>query len=218
MDTNPTTTALDTTYRFRDHGSNRPGSWRYLWQPVIEELASLPSRSRVLDAGCGNGTFVQALFEQGYDVCGTDLSEKGIEHARSLGMPGRFEVASVYDNLLELFGQPFDAIVSLEVVEHLYDPQTFAQRVHQALKPGGRLIVSTPYHGWLKNVVIATRGKHDHHFDPLTVGGHIKFWSRSTLSKLLTDAGFEVEGFRGAGRFPYQWKSMILTARKGNAT
>lgn len=120
----------------------------------------------------------------------------------------------MYDDLLELFGKPFDAIVSLEVVEHLYDPTTFAQRMYQALKPGGRLIISTPYHGWLKNVVIALRGKHDHHFNPLIVGGHIKFWSRSTLSRLLTAAGFEIERFTGAGRLPYLWKSMILTARK----
>lgn len=218
MDPSPTAVASpDTTYRFRDHGSRRPGTWRYLWEPVLQELENLPPGSRVLDAGCGNGTFAQVLTERGYKVCGTDLSEKGIDNARSLNI-GRFEVASVYDDLRELFGQQFDAIISLEVVEHLYDPPTFAMRMHQALKPAGRLIISTPYHGWLKNVAIALRGKHDQHFNPMIVGGHIKFWSRSTLTRLLTEAGFEVERFVGAGRYPFLWKSMILSARKRAAT
>lgn len=217
-DSVPITSATpDTTYRFRDHGAKRPGTWRYLWEPVLKELENLPRGSSVLDAGCGNGSFAQVLADRGFDVCGSDLSESGVQHARTLGTGGRFEVASVYDDLLELFGKPFDAIASLEVVEHLYDPQTFAMRMHQALKPGGRLIVSTPYHGWLKNSVVALRGLHDKHFNPLIVGGHIKFWSRETLTRLLSEAGFVVEKFQGAGRYPYLWKSMILTAKKREA-
>jgi hypothetical protein len=45
-------------------------------------------------------------------------------------------------------------------------------------------------------------------------GGHIKFWSRNTLSLLLQESGFEVVAFSGVGRFPYLWKSMVLVARK----
>lgn len=208
------TAAPDTTYRFRQHGSKLPGTWRYLWQPVLGELDGLTPGSRVLDAGCGNGTFSQELARRGFEVCGFDLSQDGVKNARSLETGGRFELASAYDNLLDLFGGPFDAIVSMEVVEHLYDPPTFARRLSEALKPGGRLVISAPYHGWLKNCAVAIGGLHDKHFNPLTVGGHIKFWSRQTLTKLLNGAGFEVERFRGAGRYPYLWKSLILTARK----
>jgi 2-polyprenyl-3-methyl-5-hydroxy-6-metoxy-1,4-benzoquinol methylase len=215
LETAPAATgAPDPTYRFREHGAMLPGTWRYLWQPVLAELDGLAAGSRVLDAGCGNGTFGRQLAQRGFDVCGFDLSADGIKNARTLDTGGRFEVASAYDNLLELFGGPFDAVVSMEVVEHLYDPQTFARRLHEALKPGGRLVISAPHHGWLKNCVVAVGGLHDKHFNPLVVGGHIKFWSRKTLSKLLNDAGFEVERFRGAGRYPYLWKSLILTARK----
>jgi 2-polyprenyl-6-hydroxyphenyl methylase/3-demethylubiquinone-9 3-methyltransferase len=82
------------------------------------------------------------------------------------------------------------------------------------LKPSGHFIVSTPYHGWLKNVALALSGKMDNHFTALWDGGHIKFWSRETLSELLTEKGFTDLRFVGAGRVPYIWKSMILTARK----
>jgi hypothetical protein len=45
-------------------------------------------------------------------------------------------------------------------------------------------------------------------------GGHIKFWSRATLSQLLRDNGFTVIDFSGVGRVPYLWKSMVLVAQK----
>jgi 2-polyprenyl-6-hydroxyphenyl methylase/3-demethylubiquinone-9 3-methyltransferase len=183
----------------------------YLWQPVLQQLATLPAGSRVLDAGCGNGFFAKRLREKGFDVVGIDLEESGIVHARKLCEDVRFEVASVYDNMHDLFGK-FDAVVSLEVVEHLYDPRTFVARVHECLRPTGMFILSTPYHGYLKNVLIALSGKFDSHVSPLWDGGHIKFWSRRTLSKLLEEKGFRVEAYIGAGRLPYLWKSMILAA------
>jgi hypothetical protein len=75
-------------------------------------------------------------------------------------------------------------------------------------------VITTPYHGYWKNLALAVSGKLEGHFTALWDGGHIKFWSRRTLTRLLTDEGFEVTGFSGAGRIPYLWKSMILVARK----
>jgi hypothetical protein len=83
----------------------------------------------------------------------------------------------------------------------------------KALAPGGRFIVSTPYHGYLKNIALAVSGKFDRHFSVLWDGGHIKFFSRRTLAQMLADEGFEVVTFVGAGRLPLLWKSMIVEAR-----
>ena len=88
------------------------------------------------------------------------------------------------------------------------------QNAFRLLKPSGHFIVSTPYHGYVKNVVLALGGKLDNHFTALWDGGHIKFWSRQTLSGLLTEKGFADLRFVGTGRVPYVWKSMILVARK----
>jgi hypothetical protein len=64
-------------------------------------------------------------------------------------------------------------------------------------------IISTPYHGYLKNLVLALGNKWDSHLTPLWDGGHIKLWSRKTLSQLLSEAGFHVVRFIGAGRLPF---------------
>lgn len=169
----------------------------------------------MLDAGCGNGSFTAELAGRGYQAHGLDLSDTGLAMARSHHPGARFALGSVYDDLSGPFGgDPFDAIVTLEVIEHLFEPRRFLRRCHQALRPGGVLVVSTPYHGYLKNLALALTGKLDQHFTALWDGGHIKFWSRRTLGIVLEECGFVVTQSRGAGRLPWLWRSMVVVARK----
>lgn len=181
---------------------------------VIDGLTRDPDVRTVLDAGCGNGNLAARFAAHGWQVCAFDASASGITHARG-AYPGiRFEVASAYDDFLQLFGMTFDACVCVEVIEHLYDPRAFVRRVFEVMRPGGVFIVTTPYHGYVKNLALAITGAMDGHFTALWDGGHIKFWSRATLTALLREAGFQVVRFEGAGRFPLLWKSMIVTARR----
>ena len=77
----------------------------------------------------------------------------------------------------------------------------------------GEIIISTPYHGYWENLALALTNKMDSHFTALWDGGHIKFWSRRTLTQLLNEFGFEVTEFHGSGRLPLLWKSMFVRAR-----
>src|SRR5205823_87599 len=83
--------------------------------------------------------------------------------------------------------------------EHLVRPRNLPRFAKQLLRPGGHLIISTPYHGYLKNLLLALTDKWDAHLNPFWDGGHIKFWSRKTLSQLLNEAGFRVVRFIGGG-------------------
>ena len=105
-------------------------------------------------------------------------------------------------------------VVSLEVVEHLYDPRAFARTLFNLVEPSGTAIVSTPYHGYWKNLAMALTGRLDHHFTALWDHGHIKFWSRATLRQLLQEAGFHSITFRRVGRVPALAKSMIAIAKR----
>ncbi len=53
----------------------------------------------------------------------------------------------------------------------------------------------------------------DNHFTVLWDGGHIKFWSRKTITVLLEEFGFKILVFKGSGRIPYLWKSMFIKAK-----
>ncbi|MBL8267850.1 class I SAM-dependent methyltransferase [Steroidobacter sp.] len=191
----------------------------YLQPVVLSALRTcVPIRAtsaRVFDAGCGNGALLKKLQLSGYEVSGCDASESGVVQARRLcGDSVRVERLSVYENLSETFGTHWDVVISTEVIEHLYAPRDFVRQAQRLLTPGGTLILSTPYHGYLKNLALAATGALDHHFTALWDGGHIKFWSYRTLKQLLSEFGFVDFGFFGAGRLPWLWKSMVVVARK----
>lgn len=186
-----------------------PESTGYI-NPAILRLAKTIGARTALDAGCGNGVLADLLHRNGLAVRGFDADRGGVEIA-SRNYPGvAFSVGTFADQP----GEPVDLVVSTEVVEHLYAPHELGSFCFRALKPGGTLLISTPYHGYLKNLALALLNKWDHHHTVDWHGGHIKFWSRRTLTQMLEGAGFTVTGFVGVGRIPLLWKSMILVARK----
>jgi 2-polyprenyl-3-methyl-5-hydroxy-6-metoxy-1,4-benzoquinol methylase len=185
----------------------------YLMRPVLQALAGLRPGARLFELGSGNGVGAKAMAAAGYDVTAVDPSETGIAAARLASTPGcRFEIASAYDDLAARFGT-FDAVVSLEVVEHLYAPARYAAAVKALLKPGAPAIISTPYHGYLKNLALALAGKWDWHHAPNWEGGHIKFWSRATLRQLFEGVGMHESRFIPTGRIAPFAKSMIAIYR-----
>lgn len=189
------------------------GSTDYLAEPVILTLQRRRP-GRVLDLGCGNGSLTRRIHRAGIDVVGVDADEEGIQIARAScpGIP--FYCRSMDEGPPADLSGGFGAVVSTEVIEHLYRPEDLLVFASAALHHGGILILSTPYHGYIKNLAIALLNKWDLHHNPLWTGGHIKFWSRASLRSLLERYGFREVAFIGAGRLPYVWKSMIVVAEK----
>jgi 2-polyprenyl-3-methyl-5-hydroxy-6-metoxy-1,4-benzoquinol methylase len=205
---------------YKEYGfRNAQGSHMHSrFMPALLALAGdMSPGMRVLDVGCGNGFTCGEFLRLHCDVVGVDLSIEGIEIARKTYPAGRFETLPADDQLLANLGEaPFDIVVSTEVVEHLYDPRAYARGCFRALKPGGRFICTTPYHGFAKNLLLALANKWDAHANPLWDGGHIKLWSRKTLARLLTETGFTSLQFRGAGRLPYLWMTMVVSGDKAS--
>lgn len=180
---------------------------------VLASIALLEDRRRLFELGCGNGSVANELVHMGWDVTGVDPSEQGIAQANANFPAIPLRLGSAYDDLAAQYGI-FPVVVSLEVVEHVYTPRKYATTLLSLLEPGGVAIVSTPYHGYLKNLVLAISGKMDAHYTALWDHGHIKFWSEKTLRVLLEEAGFCDIRFKRVGRIPPLAKSMIAIARK----
>lgn len=209
---------MSSTTHYRDYGfrSPEPSHMHRHFMPAVFALAGvIRPGARVLDVGCGNGYTCGEFLKRGCQVTGIDLSVQGVELARKTYPQGRFEVLPADDRLLgHLEVAPFDLVISTEVVEHLYAPRSYASGCFNALKPGGRFICTTPYHGYLKNLMLSLFGKWDSHANPLWDGGHIKLWSRVTLTKLMAETGFKNMRFKGAGRLPFLWMTMAVSADK----
>lgn len=184
----------------------------YLFPTIRDWLKHAGARS-VLDLGCGNGALTSAFVHEGFEMTGMDVSKSGIAVAtRSFpGIP--FEHAEMETPLASRLRQTFDAVIAVEVIEHLLLPRLLFERAKEALRPGGVFIVTTPYHGFLKNLALALTNQFDAHWHPLRDYGHVKFFSRTTLTQLFEEQGLIVERVDRVGRVPPLAKSMILQGK-----
>lgn len=213
----PTTvgTAADVAAEYAYSDAAPSHSSRYVWPVITSHLTDVPAGARVLDLGSGSGALLASLSGRGWERVGVDISASGVKAAREAFPDITFIEADATGDLSAQVGaSSFDVVISTETLEHVVLPRLFVRNAYLVLKPGGRLILSVPYHGYLKNLAIALRGSADQHYDPLWDWGHIKFFSIHTLSTLLWEAGFVDLQFEGAGRFPYLWNSMVFVARK----
>jgi 2-polyprenyl-3-methyl-5-hydroxy-6-metoxy-1,4-benzoquinol methylase len=192
-----------------------PHSCDYIAPKILDVLAGLDAK-RVLDLGAGNGHLCSELAAAGYEVVGVEYDREGVEIARQAHPEVPFYQYGVEDDPRELMAlqQPFDAVVSTEVIEHLFSPHLLPIYAAGTLRNGGYLVLTTPFHGYWKNLALSLLDKWDLHHTALWHGGHIKFWSRRTLTQLVERHGFRVVHFTGVGRVPHLWKSMVLVAQR----
>ena len=182
---------------------------------VPSVLSALPSgRLRIADIGSGNGYLAGVLASRGHAVAGIEASEDGVAQARAAHPTIQFEQISIYDDVAAAIGRDFDVAVATEVVEHLVRPRELFRAALSILKPGGCLVITTPYHGYVKNLALAITGRMDRHFLAEWDGGHIKFFSVTTLRRMAEQAGVKRVRFTFAGRVPLLWKSMVLIGEK----
>lgn len=203
-------------YEYRYADSNPGHHHAYLGPQLLKMLhqGTLPrqQKTRVLDLGCGNGSLSHLVAQHAYEVVGVEESETGFQSARLSFSDCHFIKASIYNLPYAELGNSFDIVISSEVIEHLLYPRELVRAAKKCLKPNGRLIITTPYHGYLKNIVLALSGKMDQHFTALWDGGHVKFFSVPTMTALLELECFTGISFKFAGRFPYLWKSMLCSS------
>lgn len=208
---------------FNEYNWSKPKTHahNYLLKDLIKCLndRNIFKESQILDAGCGGGYILGELYKRNFkNLWGFDSSKSGIEVTKKNfpALENRVEVHDAYIRELPESFPPrnYDLILSVEVIEHLYSPRVYLDNINQWLNSDGYFILTTPYHGYLKNLAITLLNKFDRHFDPISEGGHIKFFSKKTLFPMLRQTGLEPVKFLGSGRFPYMWKSMVIVAQK----
>ena len=161
-------------------------------------LGAIRPGDRVLDLGCGAGRFVAALCDAGTVPVGVELAEAALERARR-NVPGADLRLVEPDGSLPLDHASVDLVWCSEVLEHVADTAHALLEVRRVLRPGGRLLVTVPFHGRAKGALIALT-RFDAHFDPL--GQHLRFYTRSSLTGTVRSSGFEDVRVRAWGGPP----------------
>ena len=167
---------------------------------------------RVLDAGCGDGFVTNALSKlpSVNEIMGLDISETAIRIAQSKYPKLDFKVGQVTD--LPFESNYFDAVTSVELIEHIYDVEQMFREFCRVLKLGGYFIATTTDFNLPKKVMIALLFW-DKYFNP--TNPHIRFYSKKSLEKCLNKFGFVRVLHKWNGSyFGIMPKGQIIVAKK----
>jgi SAM-dependent methyltransferase len=156
-------------------------------------LGEVRPGERVLDLGCGDGSFTAALADAGAVAIGIEIARAALARARARYPNLDLRLAPV-DGPLPLADNSFDVVWASEVIEHVADTARWLSEVRRVLAPRGRLLVTTPSHGRLQVAL----GGIERFSDPL--GDHLHLYTKRSLRSVLGDLGFgEVAVSSGGG-------------------
>jgi len=216
---------------------------RFLLAQIAAERARLQRPARVLDLGCGDGHFARALVGGGASVVAADVAAEALRRAaaragertgpasgravqpalgpsvapageRRAEPPRELELRLVdADAPLPFDDACFDAVWAGETIEHVADTTGWLSQVRRVLRPRGLLLLSTPDHGALTRLRLASSARaFARHFDPRS--DHLRFYTRRGLTDLLADFGFEEVEVRPVGGVPGARRVLLGSARR----
>jgi 2-polyprenyl-3-methyl-5-hydroxy-6-metoxy-1,4-benzoquinol methylase len=192
---------------------------------ALELFAGWPRTGRVLETAAGSGAFAKRLLELGFTVEACDLYP---DQFRVAGIPVKFADMS---ERLPYEDASFEVLSCLEGVEHLEDQFAFIRECWRVLKPGGRLVVSTPNilglasrwrYFWTGFFPLATKPMNEHRKAP--IHDHIHLLTYYELRYILRTTGFSISnvttdrirkyGLLHAWAYPMVWAATRLALRR----
>jgi 2-polyprenyl-3-methyl-5-hydroxy-6-metoxy-1,4-benzoquinol methylase len=148
-------------------------------------------RPRLLDVGCATGLFLEVSRAAGWEVEGMDISAFALGKARERGF--QVQQGTLPDPSLR--AESYDVITLWDVIEHVPDPAAVIRDCHRLLRPRGVLALSTPDAGSLPARVLGGRWLGFRSIDE-----HLYFFSRRSMSAMLSRAGFRVARYHDVGK------------------
>jgi 2-polyprenyl-6-hydroxyphenyl methylase / 3-demethylubiquinone-9 3-methyltransferase len=146
----------------------------------------------ILDVGCGGGLVSEPLARLGAKVTGIDPTIDSIavarRHAQGQGLDIDYRTASVEE--LQAAGETFDAVVCMEVIEHVPDPAAFVRSLGALVRPGGALILSTLNRTWKSYALAIVAAEYVLGWLPRGTHDWNRFVTTDELGRYLGDAGF----------------------------
>lgn len=181
---------------------------------ILRMCAAHGLAGRVCDLGAGKGDLLKVLSPRHpeADFTGIDLMERPDDIDPRIG----WHTCDLNDH--QPVVEPFDTVICCETIEHLENPRATMRLCHRLLKPGGRLILSTPNNESIRSYVSLVLGGHFADFRGSSYPAHITALLRLDLLRLCEEAGFtrptfhytDYGGIPGSPHRTWQWLSLGL--------
>ena len=172
-------------------------------QNTLDSLKGL----RILDIGCGGGLLSEPMARLGATVVGADAAAGNIPvaqvHAQQMGLEIDYRHTTAED--LAEAGEQFDAILNMEVVEHVADPLAYLTACQQLLKPGGIMICSTLNRNPKSYMMAIIGAEHIMRWLPKGTHDWAKFITPDELYNLIENAGLTPVDRKGFVFNPLLW-------------
>lgn len=197
--------------RYWDGTPAELADFKIKWPKLLKYLPH-NTRKTILDYGCGKGKILSEVLRSNPDarVYGADISKIALLEAAKT-VPKATLLTIDGDQRVSLPQYSCDFVLSLDVIEHIYDTEKVFLEFNRILKPGGLLLISTPYCGLIKNIIVALIG-FDVVYSPTSP--HIRFYTKKSLTDIVKRFGFEPKAFGLYGRFYPVNNGMYLLAKK----
>ena len=170
----------------------------YKW-PAIKKFIPQEKNIKLLDFGCGKGRIFGEMIKINpfMGAVGVDISEVAIKHMKKKFPKYTFLRISEGERL-PFASNSFDFITILDVVEHIYDTEITFKELSRILKYGGKILITVPYYGLIKNLIIAFIG-FDTVYDPRSA--HIRSYTKKSLLREIKSVNLSPVKFGYFGRF-----------------
>ena len=146
---------------------------------------------KALDVGCGAGLLCEPLARMGAKVTGLDAAAENVAVALAHAEPQGLDIDYRNEAIEDFGGRDFDLVTSLEVLEHVDDPQAFINGLAHALADDGLMIISTPNRTALSKLLLVELAERTGQI-PRGTHHHEQFITPEELEELLKNAGLRV--------------------------
>jgi methionine biosynthesis protein MetW len=178
--------ALRTFVYERDLSVELTGKYRSVYDRV-------PAGSRVLEIGCSTGYFSQALIRKNCEVIGVDNDPNAVRICQQRGIEAHHRDAgsTQFGNILSTHA-PIDYVLAMDVLEHLANPHVLVSVLAKSMQQNSRLIVTGPNVAYWHVRWRLLQGRWEYNDAGIMDETHLRWFTRKTWRKLLTENGFRI--------------------------
>ncbi len=177
----PSSQELDNYYK--DYGTNSYLSPLTIkrYNEILDQFEPFRKTNKILDVGCGIGYFLEEAKKRGWEVYGTELSEKSAEICALKNI----HIKQGALNADHYKQDMFDIVTSFEVIEHINYPLIDLKNIHSIMRKGGLVYVTTPNFNSLLRVKLKSA------YNVITYPEHLSYYTPKTLEKVFKRSGFQ---------------------------